>query len=241
MKLNILSKILIFFVFTIVLSCGKEEPLNNDFVIYSTNTKKENIEFFWKDDQNQPLKSIQNLKKYLNTKNKDLKFAMNGGMFIQNNIPKGLYIENFKILNPIDTLSGEGNFYLKPNGVFYITKSNESAIVSTEHFKQNSNIKFATQSGPLLIINENINPVFQKKSNNLNIRNGVGILRNGDLIFAMSKKKINFYNFALLFKNLGCKNALYLDGFVSRTYFPEENWIQEDGNFGVIIGITKEK
>jgi uncharacterized protein YigE (DUF2233 family) len=57
----------------------------------------------------------------------------------------------------------------------------------------------------------------------------------------MSKKEINFYAFASLFKSLGCENALYLDGFVSRAYFPEENWIQKDGDFGVIIGITKEK
>jgi hypothetical protein len=43
--------------------------------------------------------------------------------------------------------------------------------------------------------------------------------------------------FASYFQKLGCKNALYLDGFVSRTYWPEGNWIQTDGNFGVIIGV----
>ena len=55
----------------------------------------------------------------------------------------------------------------------------------------------------------------------------------------MSKEEINFYDFANYFKTLGCKNALYLDGFVSRTYLPGQNWIQKDGNFGVIIGVTK--
>jgi uncharacterized protein YigE (DUF2233 family) len=60
-----------------------------------------------------------------------------------------------------------------------------------------------------------------------------------DLVFAMSKKEINFYDFAKYFKDLGCKNALYLDGFVSRTYLPEKNWKQEDGDFGVIIGVVK--
>jgi uncharacterized protein YigE (DUF2233 family) len=240
MKLN-LFRILFLSVFIILFSCEKGKQINPDFVIYSADMKKDKIEFFWKNNQNQPFKSIENLKKYVNTQNQDLKFAMNGGMFSENNIPKGLYIENFKTLHPIDTLSGEGNFYLKPNGIFYITKSNEFTVISTENFRTNSDIKFATQSGPMLIINGKTNPVFQKNSDNLNIRNGVGILENGNPIFVMSKKKINFYNFALLFKNLGCKNALYLDGFVSRTYLPEENWIQEDGDFGVIIGITKEK
>jgi uncharacterized protein YigE (DUF2233 family) len=55
----------------------------------------------------------------------------------------------------------------------------------------------------------------------------------------MSKKEINFYEFANYFKKKWCKNALYLDGFVSRTYLPEKNWIQTDGNFGVIIGVTQ--
>ncbi len=40
-------------------------------------------------------------------------------------------------------------------------------------------------------------------------------------------------------KPAGCRNALYLDGFVSRMYAPEENITQTDGNFGVIIGITE--
>jgi uncharacterized protein YigE (DUF2233 family) len=67
----------------------------------------------------------------------------------------------------------------------------------------------------------------------------VGILPNGDVIFAMSKKKCNFYDFAYFFKKLGCQSALYLDGFISRTYAPEEEWIQTDGDFGVIVAVTR--
>lgn len=241
MKLNILFRILFISAFIVFFSCKEDKKINPDFVIYPVNTKKGNIEFFWKNYQNQPFRSIQNLKKYIHTKDQNLKFAMNGGMFIENNIPKGLYIENFKTLIPMDTLSGEGNFYLQPNGIFYITKSNESTVIATENFRKDSDIRFATQSGPMLIINGKINPVFQKSSHNLNIRNGVGILKNGDPVFVMSKKKVSFYHFASLFKSLGCTNALYLDGFVSRAYFPEENWIQEDGDFGVIIGVTAGK
>ncbi|WP_027387936.1 phosphodiester glycosidase family protein [Chryseobacterium gregarium] len=240
MNLKILFRILSVLSLIVLFSCRRDRQISPDFVIYSADMKKDKIEFFWKNNQNQPFKNIKNLKDYITSQNQRLKFAMNGGMFIQNNIPKGLYIENFKTLHSIDTLSGEGNFYLKPNGVFYLTKDNEPAVISTENFKINSNIKFATQSGPMLVIDGKINPVFNKNSGNLNIRNGVGILENGNPVFVMSKKKINFYHFASLFKSLGCKNALYLDGFVSRAYLPEENWIQEDGNFGVIIGIITE-
>ena len=83
-----------------------------------------------------------------------------------------------------------------------------------------------------------IHPAFTDGSANLQIRNGVGILPNGNVIFAISKEPVNFYNFALYFKNLGCKNALYLDGFVSRAYIPSEKLMQTDGNFGVIIAAT---
>ncbi len=89
-----------------------------------------------------------------------------------------------------------------------------------------------------MVIDGKIHPEFQKGSANLNIRNGVGILPDRKIIFAMSKKQINFYDFADYFKRLGCLNALYLDGFVSQTYLPEKNWMQTDGNFGVIIGVT---
>ncbi|MCJ8152143.1 phosphodiester glycosidase family protein [Chryseobacterium sp. SSA4.19] len=234
-------KLIFFPILIILFSCSTDKEINSDFVIYPVNSKSDRIEFFWKDNHKQPFRSLQNLEKYINSGNKDLIFAMNGGMFIQHNIPKGLYVENFKTLNPINTLAGKGNFYLKPNGIFYVTKSNESAIVSTENFKANPKIKFATQSGPMLIIDGKINPAFQNHSRNLNIRNGVGILKNGSPVFVMSKKEINLYSLASLFKSLECENALYLDGFVSRTYFPKGNWIQKDGDFGVIIGIIKEK
>jgi uncharacterized protein YigE (DUF2233 family) len=142
-------------------------------------------------------------------------------------------------LKSIDTLGGNGNFYLKPNGVFLINKNRNAQIIETSQFKMSEEIRFATQSGPILLENQKINPIFQENSKNLNIRNGVGILENGDIIFAMSKTEINFYDFAKLFQDMKCKNALYLDGFVSRTFLPEKNWNQKDGNFGVIIGVTE--
>jgi uncharacterized protein YigE (DUF2233 family) len=165
---------------------------------------------------------------------------MNGGMYKKDNVPQGLFIEDQVTLAPLDTTSGSGNFYLKPNGIFYITTDKQAVICKTNDFINNGKIKYATQSGPMLIVDGEINSIFKEGSSNLNIRNGVGILPNNKVIFAMSKEQINFYDFAKYFKDLGCKNALYLDGFVSRTYLPEKKWIQTDGNFGVIIGVTEQ-
>jgi uncharacterized protein YigE (DUF2233 family) len=164
---------------------------------------------------------------------------MNGGMYKYDNSPQGLFIENKKTITPLDTSNGNGNFYLKPNGVFYVTTNNIPIICTTTKFYDDGQINYATQSGPMLLIDGQMHPVFKEGSTNLNIRNGVGILPDNEIVFAMSKKEINFYDFANYFKGLGCKNALYFDGLVSRTYLPEKEWTQTDGNFGVIIGATK--
>ncbi|MEE6127005.1 phosphodiester glycosidase family protein [Chryseobacterium arthrosphaerae] len=222
------------------LSSCKQEIKNEDrFVICQVNPEKESIRLYWKNKDHKILGSIARLKDEVESGHEELLFSMNGGMFEPDHTPKGLYIENFKILKPVDSLSGSGNFYLPPNGVLYITRNHKAGIVTTQQYRQNSLIRYATQSGPMLLMDGKINPLFQKDSKNLNIRNGVGILENGELIFAMSKKEISFYTFARLFKELGCRNALYLDGYVSRAYLPEKNWVQKDGDFGVIIGVTR--
>ena len=217
------------------------KPANEDdrFVSYIVNPKKQNLEFFWKNKKEEHFKNAENLISWLKSKNKKLLFSTNGGMYKKDNSPQGLYVENTITKSEIDTSNGKGNFYLKPNGVFYLTTDKNPMICKTENFLSNEKIKYATQSGPMLVIDGEIHTAFKKNSPNLNIRNGVGILPNNQIIFAISKKEINFYDFAEYFKKLGCKNALYLDGFVSRTYLPEKNWNQIDGNFGVIIGVTE--
>lgn len=241
------NRILILATFFVLLTVGyflfgqSKAKTDERFVSYIVDTKTQEINFYWKNDKDQIFKSIDNLKKWLDSKNKNLNFAMNGGMFKKDNSPQGLFIDNGKQIIPLDTTKGSGNFYLMPNGVFYITDDNLPKICNTTKYKETKQVKFATQSGPMLVIDGQIHSAFKKGSNNLNIRNGVGILPNSQLIFAMSKKEISFYDFADYFKKLGCKNALYLDGFVSRTYLPEQNWTQTDGNFGVIIGVITNK
>ena len=222
------------------LALSKNEIVEDElFISYIVNPKKQNLEFFWKNEKGENFKNAENLISWLKSKNKKLLFSTNGGMYKKDNSPQGLFIENKIVKSEIDTSNGNGNFYLKPNGVFYLTTDKNPMICKTEDFANNGKIKYATQSGPMLVINGEIHTAFKKNSTNLNIRNGVGILPNNQIVFVISKKEINFYDFAEYFKKLGCKNALYLDGFVSRTYLPEKNWRQIDGNFGVIIGVTE--
>ncbi|MCC9044340.1 phosphodiester glycosidase family protein [Myroides sp. M-43] len=233
-----LFRISILFTILLLFSCQGNQ-LEQKYVIYQCDPAKENIKMYWKNEQGEGIHSLANLKTMLTDKGEMLVFAMNGGMFEPDNSPKGLYIENHQLLQSLDTLKGgNGNFYLQPNGVFYLTKDNQAKVVSTSVYSHNTTIQYATQSGPILLLNGEINTVFTQGSTNLNIRNGVGVKENGEVIFAMSKEKVNFYDFAKLFKELGCTNALYLDGFVSRAYLPSKGWEQTDGDFGVIIGAS---
>jgi uncharacterized protein YigE (DUF2233 family) len=212
---------------------------DDDIVSYTVDPETQDLFFYWKDDKGQAFGSIQRLKEFLSKQHRRLVFATNGGMFKPDQSPVGLFIEQEVVVTPLDTASGDGNFYLKPNGVLYITKYGKAVIRTTPEFVYSNRIRYATQSGPMLLINGEIHPAFKKGSANVNVRNGVGILPDGKLVFAMSKTGISFYDFAEYFKGLGCKQALYLDGFVSRTYLPAKKWKQTDGNFGVIIGVSE--
>lgn len=207
---------------------------------YTINPKKQVLKFYWKNKEDSILKTFQNLKTEVENNNQELVFAMNGGMFKKDFSPQGLYIDNGEIITTLDTINkGYGNFYLQPNGVLSILKNGVPVISTAQNFKMNNDINYATQSGPMLVIDDKLHSKFNKSSSNLNIRNGVGVLENGNLLFAMSKVKINFYDFATFFKNKGCENALYLDGFVSKTYLPAKDYKSLEGNFGVIIAETK--
>jgi uncharacterized protein YigE (DUF2233 family) len=237
-KNHILTFVLGLFITGLFCFCQSAYKTDDRFVSYIVDPKKQDIQLYWKNDQQEIFKSIARLKNWLSKKNRKLVFAMNAGMYKPDHSPQGLYIEDQQQITPLDTASGSGNFYLKPNGVFYITVDNIAAVCTTEAFPANEKIKYATQSGPMLVTDGKTHPAFIKGSNNLNIRNGVGILQGNRIIMAMSNKEINLYDFAAFFKSMGCQNALYLDGLVSRTYLPEQNWMQTDGNFGVIIGVT---
>jgi uncharacterized protein YigE (DUF2233 family) len=237
MKKIIIYAVLISLGYLLFSSLGqKEESL---ILSYEVNLEKQNLQFFLKNESGEYYNTFYNLKKELENKDEELVFAMNGGMFMKDYTPLGLYIENGVEKHKINkTQEAFGNFYMQPNGIFYITEDKKGVVCKSTDF-ENKNIQYATQSGPMFVIDGKLHPKFNEGSKNLNIRNGVGILPNGNVLFAMSKKKINFYDFAQYFKKIGCKNALYLDGFVSRTYLPSKGYKTNGGKFGVIIGVVK--
>lgn len=233
----LLASIMLVCAFQIQQSESNTEQFPN---ILSTVVDASAIDLYWKSPNGSIYGSLSNLKNSLEANNRELVFAMNGGMYMENRTPLGLFIEDGFVHTPLNTrVNAHGNFYLQPNGIFYLTNERKAFVCTSTEFMNDGGIKYATQSGPMLVVDGLIHPALNKGSKNVHIRNGVGILPDGRVLFAMSKELINFYDFASFFKIQGCANALYLDGFVSRAYAPTENWVQLDGNFGVIIGVTK--
>lgn len=174
-------------------------------------------------------------------------FAMNAGMFDSYRKPVGLLIKDRRIYGRLNRdTRGYGNFYMQPNGVFYVDVYGRADVIPTQQFVSRSprleDIQAATQSGPMMIINGEINANFTQGSQNVHFRNAVGVTRNGKVIFAISKQRVNFYEFASFLRDLGCTNALYLDGEVSRMYLPtigETSALYDSNHLGPIFYILE--
>ncbi|NGO63895.1 hypothetical protein G6N76_09425 [Rhizobium daejeonense] len=148
-------------------------------------------------------------------------FAMNGGMYHYDLSPVGLFVENGIERQPISTRAGWGNFHLLPNGVFYVAGGKPGVMETQAYIREKPKADYATQSGPMLVIDGKLHPRFLPDSDSLKIRNGVGVDAEGRVHFAISRGPVNFYAFASLFRDeLGCGNALYLDGTISSALIP---------------------
>ena len=212
------------------------------FDVFIVDLIKDEIEFFYVDEKNQKLCDFESVNNYVKSKGKNLIFITNGGMFQKDGSPLGAFYYKGKEIKTVNLSDGTGNFYIKPNGVFCIDKNNEAIIVESEKFNiVAENVYYATQSGPVLVVNGYINKNFQESSTNLNIRSGVGIINPTTIVFAISNEPVNFYTFANLFKTyLSCSNALFLDGAISEMYHPKlERYGLNSGFFGVMIGVVK--
>lgn len=159
-------------------------------------------------------------------------FAMNGGIFDVEYRPLGLFVDDYEEFFPLNLEDGEGNFFMKPNGVFYV-EGNEAFIEESEEYVGEGDVRLAIQSGPMLIEDGVINGLFDWNSENRNVRNGVGVC--GDkVLFLISNGEVTFYEFASLFEFAGCSDALYLDGAISEFYKGGEG----DGQkFSTAVGV----
>jgi uncharacterized protein YigE (DUF2233 family) len=211
-----------------------------EFFTYQVDPRTEQMILAWQDPAGQRYGSFRKLRDGLAAQGRPLKFAMNAGIYGVDYAPLGLHIENGRALRPLNLgKGGGGNFYLKPNGVFYVVNRQPAIVDAKVYPTLKVKPQIATQSGPLLVLNGALHPAFREESVNRHFRNGVGVTRDGKVIFAISQGLVTFYEFATLFRDaLGCDNALYLDGALSAVYAPDQGQNFLGGDFVGILAVT---
>ncbi len=219
---------------------------NYPFRAVLVNPKK--VSLHWKNKTGEAYQAISTLKNELEAQGKSIVIAMNAGIYAANDVPAGLHIEAGKMLSKLNRRRGGGNFHIRPNGVFLISKQGKPHILTTNSYakyygKKHKNIRLATQSGPMLLINGKVNTRLRKNSTSLYTRNGVCLTAKKQLYFVANdglfSKPSNLYYFAKAMQKLGCKNGLYLDGSISKLYVKGSNTTFHLGYFVGLLAVEK--
>ncbi|WP_347311551.1 phosphodiester glycosidase family protein [Defluviimonas sp. SAOS-178_SWC] len=200
----------------------------------------EDLRLFLEDADGATIGTFERLREGLAAEGRRLVFAMNAGMYHPDRRPVGLYRSEGRDVSRLVTSAGPGNFGLVPNGVFCIRPQGFAVIETLSYERAAPDCRFATQSGPMLVIGGALHPKFLEDSDSRYVRNGVGVSADGSrAYFVISDGAVNFHAFARFFRDaLGVPDALYFDGNVSRLYAPEIR--RDDFGFpmGPIVGLS---
>ncbi len=192
--------------------------------------KREPLSLHWRNPQTgQAFASIDALRQWGAARGQRLLFAANAGIYDTRFAPLGLHVEDSRALVPLNLAHGNpasGNFSLLPNGVFAVYADGHAAVRTSEDFKSDGlKPRWATQSGPMLVIDGQLNQQFLDDSGSLKWRSGVCAKSPHEVVFAVSEVPVNFHTFARLFRDqIGCRDALYLDGSISRLYVDGQDY-----------------
>lgn len=222
------------------------------YIVCRVHPSTDEIRLFHADAEGKPFGHFQRVERALEAEGLKLVFAMNAGMYHPSRAPVGLYIERGTARAAVNNRDCSGNFCLKPNGVFWVG-DRSAHVTTTEDFATVSllgkegeakgcraRVCYATQSGPMLVIDGEIHPKFLADSTSRYRRNGVGVTAEGEVAFAISDAPVTFHEFATFFRDdLKTPNALYLDGAVSRLYSPEVGRNEPGPAMGPIVGVVE--
>jgi uncharacterized protein YigE (DUF2233 family) len=141
--------------------------------------------------------------------------ATNAGLFHSVDVPVGLWMQGGVEHQPLELGDGLGNFFLKPNGVFWL--DGEGAHVApSEGWSSPATAWVATQSGPLLVSEGALHPSLKPDGTSRKTRNAVGVLDPWTVVLVASEAPVRFHDLATLMRDrLGAADALFLDGTIS--------------------------
>lgn len=220
-------------------SCKDVDYDGNFYSVCTVDVEAENLRLFHSDEADEVYGNFSTLEANLGVQT--LAFAMNAGMYHDDRSPVGYYLENGVEKMFVVPNAGPGNFGLLPNGVFCITENSANVIETIAFLEAEPDCQYATQSGPMLVINGNLHPKFLVDGTSRNIRNGVGTSADGKTAyFAISNNTVNFYDFGSFFRDyLKTPQALYFDGRVSRLHSTDLKRSDIGSRMGPIVGVVE--
>lgn len=194
-----------------------------DYRVVGLDLAHDTLEAHWRDPAGNAFASIDALKQWGEQHGRTLRFAANAGIYDRQFQPLGLFIEDSQTLRPLNTFRGSarsGNFSMQPNGVFYVDRRGHAGVTTTDAWHAHAvDARLATQSGPMLVVDGEINAAFVEESESLKWRSGVCAKTPQQVRFVVSLAPVTFHAFARVFRDeLGCRDALYLDGTLSQIY-----------------------
>jgi uncharacterized protein YigE (DUF2233 family) len=212
------------------------------FTTCRVDLRAEQLHLYWRDETAKPYRQFSNLRDSLAKEGKTLAFAMNAGMYQEDLSPLGLFVVDRRQWVRLNHRTGSGNFYQPPNGVFLVDDQGARVLTTEDYADSQPQPLLATQSGPILVHRGAIteSPVMNPRSMSLRIRNGVCAPSPDDAVFVISDSPVTFYVFARFFLNqVGCREALYLDGSISSLYAPSVGREDQGRDLGPMFGVTR--
>ena len=222
-------------------TCEGAEDAGNRYTVCTVDAAQETLRTFLYDPEGVPWGQFGTLDAALSEDGKRLAFAMNAGMYHEDRDPVGYYVEDGEEAMQVVSNAGPGNFGLLPNGLLCIRDDRADVIETRAFLRDRPDCRFATQSGPMLVIDGELHPRFLPDSTSRYVRNGVGTSADGkSVIFAISENAVSFHEFGSMFRDfLKMPQALFLDGNVSRLWAPGVSRRDLGRTMGPIVGVVE--
>ena len=222
-------------------NCTAVSHKEDAYTVCTFSIEVDDIRLFHSDAEGEAYLQFNTLERELDEQGKSLIFAMNGGMYHEDRSPVGFFRDQNGDRASVNTNDGPGNFHLKPNGVFWLTETSAGVTESQAYLDRALDPDYATQSGPMLVIDGVLHPGLNPDGTSHRRRNGVGVSSDGKTVyFAISDSAVTFHEFATLFRDtIGVPNALFLDGQISRIYAPEISRNEIGADLGPIVGVVE--
>lgn len=206
-------------------ACVTRDFEGSRFVVCAYDAQRDDMRLASRTPEGAYARDFETLEAMLGADAARVRFAMNAGMFNDAGAPIGLFRGDGEEQHALNLNDGPGNFHLKPNGVFWVDAHGRAHVATSESYAlAQPDARWATQSGPMLVIDGALHPRIADDGPSRYVRNGVGVREGRIAYFVISSGAVSFGRFARFFRDeLHCRNALFLDGAVSSLWAPQLN------------------